>query len=139
METSYGPRVGEPLPQRIDYPAMSLRRYEGSIGSAGGMRLFTSDTILPDTSGGTSLPASAAPGSTRSPATSPGSPQAPAQARLAGDYYNLDCLFDGHFGHLTTEVVSRLWGWDQAKRENPDLKALFHVRPQAQQQPGPGT
>ena len=49
--------------------------------------------------------------------------------RLAGDYYNLDCLFDGHFGHLTTEVVSRLWGWDQAKRENPDLKALFHVRP----------
>ena len=26
-----------------------------------------------------------------------------------------------------TEVVSRLWGWDAAKREIPDLKAIFHV------------
>src|SRR4029453_10183418 len=29
----------------------------------------------------------------------------------------------------------RLWGWDQAKRENPDLKALFHVRPKRNNNP----
>jgi capsular polysaccharide biosynthesis protein len=136
VETSYGPRVGEPLPRRMDYPAMSLRHYEGSIGSAGGMRLFTPDTILPDSfrwyfaSGGGSPRLDSLTGDmARIP------PKHLPRRRLAGDYYNLDCLFDGHFGHLTTEVVSRLWGWDQAKRENPDLKALFHVRPKRNNDP----
>jgi capsular polysaccharide biosynthesis protein len=48
---------------------------------------------------------------------------------LEGTYYYLDCRFSGHFGHLTTEVVSRLWGWERARAEFPDLKALFHTRP----------
>ena len=136
VETSYGPRVGEPLPQRVDYPAMSLRHYEGSITSAGGMRLFTPDTILPDAfrwyfaSGG---------GSPKLDSVTADMARIPRRnlpkRRLAGDYYNLDCLFDGHFGHVTLEVVSRLWGWDQAKRENPDLKALFHVRPKRNNDP----
>jgi hypothetical protein len=136
VETSYGPRVGEPLPQRMDYPAMSLRHYEGGISSAGGMRLFTPDTVLPDafrwyfaSSGGSPRLDSVTGDIARIP------PRHLPRRKLAGDYYNLDCLFDGHFGHLTTEVVSRLWGWDQAKRENPDLKALFHVRPKRNNNP----
>ena len=28
-----------------------------------------------------------------------------------------------------TEVVSRLWGWDEAKRRNPELKVVFRPRP----------
>jgi hypothetical protein len=120
----------------VDYPAMSLRHYEGSISSAGGMRLFTGDTILPDSfrwyfsaHGGSPRLASATGDIARIP------PRHLPRRRLAGDYYNLDCIFDGHFGHLTTEVVSRLWGWDLAKRENPDLKALFHVRPKRDNNP----
>ena len=50
----------------------------------------------------------------------------PAQV-LEGDYYYVDCLFSGHFGHLTTEVVCRLWGWDRARSEIPGLKMLFHT------------
>lgn len=46
---------------------------------------------------------------------------------LAGDYFHLDCPYPGHFGHMMTEVVSRLWGWDRAKQENPDLKAILRV------------
>ena len=79
------------------------------------MRLFTSDTILPDSFRWYFASGGGSPGSTRSPATWPGSPQHLPKRRLAGDYYNLDCLFDGHFGHLTTEVVSRLWGWDRGQ------------------------
>jgi capsular polysaccharide biosynthesis protein len=51
---------------------------------------------------------------------------------LEGDYYFLDCVFSGHFGHLLTEVVCRLWGWDAARKELPDLKALFHTNPRRQ-------
>lgn len=44
---------------------------------------------------------------------------------LPGTYYHLDSPFDTHFGHVTTEVVSRLWGWAEAKRRHPDLKVLL--------------
>ena len=48
---------------------------------------------------------------------------------LKGDYYYVDCLFSGHFGHLTTEVLCRLWGWDRARRDIPGIKVLFHANP----------
>jgi hypothetical protein len=136
VETSYGPRVGAALPARVEYPAMSLRHYEGNIGSAGGMRLFTPSTILPDSFRWYFAPGGGSPrldSINSSLARIP--PRDLPRRRLEGDFYNLDCLFDGHFGHLTTEVVSRLWGWDEAKRENPDLKALFHVRPKRNNNP----
>jgi capsular polysaccharide biosynthesis protein len=40
----------------------------------------------------------------------------------------VDSENSGHYGHLLTEVMSRLWGWDQAKKEIPDLKAVFRIR-----------
>lgn len=47
---------------------------------------------------------------------------------LPGVYYHVDCENSGHFGHLTTEVISRLWGWAAAKKQFPDLKLLFRLR-----------
>lgn len=47
--------------------------------------------------------------------------EAPA---LAGTYFHLDNEVRGHFGHLMTETVSRLWAWPQAKELVPDLKVL---------------
>jgi capsular polysaccharide biosynthesis protein len=34
-----------------------------------------------------------------------------------------------------SEVVSRLWGWDTAKREIPDLKAIFHLKSHSRRNP----
>lgn len=48
--------------------------------------------------------------------------------RLPGTYYHLDASNSGHFGHLMTEVISKLWGWDAAISEYPDLKAIFRIR-----------
>lgn len=45
---------------------------------------------------------------------------------LEGAYFHLDNEFRGHFGHLLTESVSRLWAWPEAKAQNPDLKVLLH-------------
>lgn len=47
-----------------------------------------------------------------------------ATVDLPGSYYYLDSEFRGHFGHLLTEQVARFWGWDEAKRADPTLKAL---------------
>jgi len=53
-------------------------------------------------------------------------PEGGEPRRLSGSYFYLDDEFRGHFGHMTTEVVSRLWAWDEAKRADPGLKALMH-------------
>jgi len=127
-ESSYGPSRAEPWPDALPYPPLELRRYEGTLLSLGGMRLISGTTVLPE--------------SFRWPdhrplthphmrSVAPGFVRVPRRAGtsvLEGEHYFLDCVFDGHFGHLTTEVVCRLWGWDEAKRQIPDLKALVHVR-----------
>jgi capsular polysaccharide biosynthesis protein len=110
-------------------PELTLRHYAGPIVSAGSNRLIVGTTMLPESFRWPYAPALT---HARAATVWDGFALAPEVGKaplLEGDYYYLDCLFSGHFGHLTTEVVSRLWGWDQARAEFPDLKALFHTRP----------
>ncbi|GGL54026.1 hypothetical protein GCM10011575_10550 [Microlunatus endophyticus] len=46
---------------------------------------------------------------------------------LPGSYFYLDDEVRGHFGHMTTEVLARLWAWDEAKAADPSLKAILHA------------
>ena len=50
-----------------------------------------------------------------------------ASKYLEGKFLYLDSEFPGHFGHFTSEVVSRLWAWDKLKAHNPELKVLIGV------------
>ncbi len=43
---------------------------------------------------------------------------------LRGSWFHLDTHVAGHFGHAITEQVAHLWGWHEAKRRDPDLRAL---------------
>src|SRR5690606_34631983 len=43
---------------------------------------------------------------------------------LYGTYFHLDTEYPGHYGHVTLEVIARLWGWQYAKEKYPSLKAL---------------
>ena len=43
---------------------------------------------------------------------------------LEGTYFHLDNEVRGHFGHLLTEQVSRMWAWPMVKELVPDLKVL---------------
>ena len=45
----------------------------------------------------------------------------------AGNYYHLDSENSGHFGHLMTEQLARLWGWPE-QEQIPDLKLVFRIR-----------
>jgi capsular polysaccharide biosynthesis protein len=52
--------------------------------------------------------------------------------RLAGTYLHLDNEFRGHFGHLLTESLSRVWSWPEALAIDPEAKVLVgatHKRP----------
>ncbi len=119
----------EGLPPRIEYPPVRLRHYSGPMTFSGRTLVYTGQSILPDSfrfyrahrldhpvTGLVADEFHAIPRTQR------------AKRNLAGDFYLLDPQWTGHFGHIMTEVVGRLWAWDEAKRQFPDLKALFAVR-----------
>lgn len=47
--------------------------------------------------------------------------------KLSGDYLYLDSEYPGHFGHFTSEVISRLWAWKKLKITVPNLKVLLSM------------
>lgn len=53
----------------------------------------------------------------------------PSQVRRwDGPVFYLDTEFPGHFGHVNTEVISRMWGWERAREEFPDIRPLVSLR-----------
>ncbi|HEX8488648.1 MAG TPA: glycosyltransferase family 61 protein [Propionibacteriaceae bacterium] len=113
----------------MPYPQLSVQHYEGKIGVVSNSLLFADSTILP--------------GSYRYPlarvVTNPRlgevnrdfgriADELQPKKKMPGSYYHVDCWHTGHFGHIISEVVGRLWGWPEAKRQFPDLKAIFRRR-----------
>ena len=43
----------------------------------------------------------------------------------AGEFFTFDSAFPAHFGHLTTETLSKYWGWTIARERNPDLRVVM--------------
>lgn len=56
--------------------------------------------------------------------------------REAGSFCYLDTELPGHFGHITTDVLSRAWTWEAARREDPTVRALVSVSRPPLQVPG---
>ena len=49
--------------------------------------------------------------------------------REFGEFFTFDSAFPHHFGHMTTETLSRFWGWKIARAENPNLRAVMSRTP----------
>jgi capsular polysaccharide biosynthesis protein len=129
IHCDYGPGPAERWPRPLEHPELVVRHYEGDLVSLGGTRLLAGGTVLPESFRYPYAPLQIHPHMrTVTPNVVALGRRAPAPV-LESDVYFLDCLFSGHFGHLTTEVVSRLWGWDAARRQVPGLRALFHTNP----------
>ncbi|NYE75528.1 glycosyltransferase family 61 protein [Microlunatus parietis] len=113
----------------LTYPELHLRHYTGKIAYVSNALVHGESTILPDSF---RHHLEASPRNVRVNSISAAWGRIRQDLRpkdaLPGHYYQLDCENPGHFGHLMTEVISRLWGWDAAKAEIPDLKALFRIR-----------
>ncbi len=56
----------------------------------------------------------------------------PPAVRLEGDYFDLNGAWPGHFGHVMTESLGKLWAWDEARAKVPGLKGLYRLPPGAE-------
>lgn len=123
--TSTHPAGG--LPESMDHPRMQVRHYTGTIHFYGQTLLTADTTVLPD-SHRFYLHRNANHPRTRSWARRGRYVELPGAAlpevSLAGDYYLIDPQFTDHFGHIMTESIPRLWGWEAAKRRLPGLRLL---------------
>ncbi|RYP81355.1 glycosyltransferase family 61 protein [Nocardioides guangzhouensis] len=122
-------RAPRELPGTMDHPRLHLRRYDGAVEFAGRTLMYAGSTVLPDSfrhPRAVRLEHPRLHGGLGQPARVPDRYR-PRQG-LEGAYYQLDSTYTGHFGHVMTEVVSRLWGWDLARELQPDLRVLMFRR-----------
>ena len=126
----YGVEPYVRVPEVLNYPTHTLRRYDGPVHLPRGPLAYHGRTVLPDSFRwhlGSHLKANGLQISSRDFARV--RDPLPAQ-RLDGSYYHFLYAHPGHFGHLMTEPLSRLWGWSAAKEADPSLKMLCrrHLR-----------
>jgi capsular polysaccharide biosynthesis protein len=116
------------FPATIDYPPLTARRYRGRIAMSSHSLLFSEETLLPE-----SFRYHRARRLTNARLVDVNEHFARIRKKrhphevLDGDYFHLDSPVPGHFGHLMTEVISRLWAWDVAKAACPDLRAIYRI------------
>ena len=117
------------LPQTMRYPELHLRHYQGDVVLAGRTLMFSGSTVFPDSFHHHLARRIDHPRLEWVDAsTARIKPRYQPRRVLDGHYYQLDSTFTGHFGHVMTEVVSRLWGWDAARERNPDVRAIMFRR-----------
>lgn len=118
------PDLLDQFPPQISMPAAQLRVYEDAVCLPGQI-VMKGNAILPE--------------SFRMPrqkeaknrhleqfGTFYARPRQPAAApqNLTGSYLYLDNEHDDHYGHITVEIISKLWAWDEAIQRWPDLRVL---------------
>jgi capsular polysaccharide biosynthesis protein len=122
-------RVADPYVQsRLTVPEMVLRRYDTPTCSRG--QIVTRDDILfPETFRQSWMERMAniyvverAPrfGTVRRDISAP--------EALPGAWFHLDSEWPGHFGHLVTEQLSRMWAWDRVRQMEPDVRVLLTLQ-----------
>lgn len=127
IQTNNLPLQSKRSPAEIDYPELTLRAYL-NVACYPGQVYCMGDLVLPDTFRqirGHRLSSRSMPDVAQWHAAAPPMPA----TTLAGTYYALDNEVPGHFGHFTSEVLARVWGWEKAKAEHPDIKALISTTP----------
>lgn len=126
----HGPGPDAGFGAEIHYPALAVHRYDGPVDLLGGGALVSAGgCVLPDSfrwydarplehfrlvdvgSGFARVKRLSRP-----------------EQRLPGSYFFFDYSNAGHYGHLLTEAVPRLWGWDIAKQDDPSIKILLRAR-----------
>ena len=122
----------------LSVPELHLRRYRGRLGVCPGAIVVHDHTVLPDSFKWARQERLRNP---RLVDVDPKFARLPADRRpveeLEGSYYYLDHYNTGHFGHVMTELVAKLWGWDAAKAAVPDLKVLLRENERTADRPFP--
>ncbi|WP_168207519.1 glycosyltransferase family 61 protein [Microlunatus elymi] len=126
------------LDAQLPYPKLYLRRYEGRLCVGPGGVVHDDSSILPDSFRfhlRADLPQARLNNVDERFARL--RLQDLPEKTLPGAYYYLDYSNSGHFGHLMTEGMPKFWGWDIAKRADPDLKILLRIPERYPDRPEP--
>jgi len=132
---------GEPPPREkpttISVPALSLRRYSDvtchlrEVATKGNL-------VLPDTfrhwQGGRLFHKRIIPATAWFGRLEDRMQQANVRHE-AGEFFSFDSAFPTHYGHLTTETLSKHWGWRIARERNPDLRVVMTHQPNQERLP----
>jgi capsular polysaccharide biosynthesis protein len=113
----------------VEYPAATVRVYEGPVTVAPRGLVHASGMILPESFRYPYAPTLTSPGADDVDGAFARVPPRHVAARhLPGTYFHLDPFLASHFGHLMVETVSRLWGWDHVRERYPDAKVILQAR-----------
>ena len=116
------------FPGALPYPALEARRYRGEVVLHRGAYAVRGSSLLPESF---RWHLSEHPVNESLRDVDARHARLKRRARLAepehlpGSYYYLDYRNTGHYGHLITEAVARLWAWPEAKAAVPGLKVLL--------------
>jgi capsular polysaccharide biosynthesis protein len=124
---SHGTRADHRIPARtMHYPELTLRDFGGVTEVRDAMLAVNGSTVLPSSF---KHPWRAWNEQLRNlndhVAVRGGEPSTPEV--LSGNYYDLTAAVSGDQGHFITESLAKVWGWHEAKKRYPDLRALYRV------------
>lgn len=136
LTTEYGGSPEPRVPGTLSYPALTVRHYVGRplhLPKAG--LVHTRRSLLPDSFRWHLAPRTASPGLRYVDEHFSRLEETPRSERIEGSYYLFLYSNPGHFGHLMTEALAKLWGWPAAKAADPSLKILCRLRPEGRDSP----
>lgn len=116
------------LPATYDAPALSLREYHHA-GCLPRQAAYAGTFVTPESFRDNLQPRLQNPAFEDWTARFVRRPDEPVD-ELTGSWFHLDTHVAGHFGHAVTEQVAHLWGWHEAKRRDPSLRALVFAPPE---------
>jgi capsular polysaccharide biosynthesis protein len=123
------------VPDVLPYPVHTVRRYEGRLHLPKNSLTTHGRTALPDSFRWHLAPELHSLGLRNVDESFGRLREVPKGEPLEGSYYLFLYNNPGHFGHLMTEALSKLWGWDAAKAADPSLRILCHLNTAREQTP----
>ena len=129
--TDVGAAPEPAFPDELAYPEAQVRRYDGRVALPAASVLVHGRSVLPDSFRWhlAEHPVTNWLRDVDERFATPRSGSLPPHEHLPGSYYFFGYNNPGHFGHLMTEAVAKLWGWDAAKAADPNLKILCREHP----------
>jgi capsular polysaccharide biosynthesis protein len=111
----------------VEYPELVLRHFRGDIEVRSNLLTVSANAVLPPSFNHPQVAASRnrqlRSVNERIAVLEPESDL----PTLPGTYYDFSCAEPGHFGHVMTEAVAKLWGLDMALAAHQDLRCLVRV------------
>jgi hypothetical protein len=125
----YGADPEPRVPDVLHYPPHTLRRYEGRLVLPRSTLVHHRRTVLPDSFRWHLKDELEVAGIRTIDEHFGRLRKGERGRRLDGSYFYFSYNNTGHYGHLMTEALSRLWGWWPAKAEDPSLRILCRLHP----------